>query len=414
MRVPLLRSLLLGLVAFVVTAVCVPPSLAAAAPDSEAIRWNERGLSLTEERRHAEAVEAFRRALLAAPDDDTIRRNLALARSNLAVKLLEDGELELAAHNAEEALKLQPADPIVVLNVAACADERGYPAKAAELVRRARRIAPDVAHVRERMGAVLYREGDLTGAIDEWRVAIVLDPENARLQERLTRAKSAAAVEATLSPQLSAHFEVLHDAEGAVLASLVLRELEDAYRIVNADLQHAPESPVRVVLLSTEQFRSTTGTNTWVAGLYDGRIRLPVKGLEDRQALLTRARHEYVHAALAPLGKRAPSWLHEGLAQAHEGRTLPAARQRVAGAEAVPFDSLTRSFAATQAEARARLQYDTALAFVAWLREGERGSRFRLAMQRLFEDNSLADAFEDAYGRPLPSLYDSFQADLRR
>ncbi len=132
--------------ALLVTAVTAMP--VAASPGGEAVRWNERGLTLTEESRHAEAVEAFRRALAAAPDDATIRRNLALARSNLAVKLLAEGDLEHASHNAEEALKLQPGDPIVVLNVAACEDEKGYPARAAALVRRARKVGEDVPQVR--------------------------------------------------------------------------------------------------------------------------------------------------------------------------------------------------------------------------------------------------------------------------
>lgn len=387
---------------------------AVAAPDREAIRWNERGLALTEERRHAEAVEAFRRAHEAAPEDATIRGNLALARSNLAVQLLSAGDVANATHNATEALKLRPEDPILLLNLAACHDERGYPAQAAELVRRARKLGPGVAEVHQRMGAVHYREGDLAGAVDEWRLAVVLAPDDTRLAERLARARRSAEIESGLTPQLSAHFEVLHDAEGAVLASLVLRELEDAYRVVNAELQQVPPGPVKVVLLSTEQFRETTGTSTWVAGLYDGRIRIPLKGLQDRAAFLARARHEYVHAALAPLGKRAPSWLHEGLAQIHEGRPLAPARERVSGHEAVRFDDLTRSFATTQAEERARRQYDTALAFVAWLRDGERASRFRLAMGRLFEGAALDDAFQDAFAAALPDLYAAFQASLRR
>jgi len=392
----------------------VGPAAALAAPSDEAVRHNERGLLLTGEGRHLEAVEAFRRAYKDAPSDDVIRRNLALARSNLAVQLLGEGELEHAAHHAEEALALAPADPIVVLNLAACRDEQGYPAKAAELVRAARKIGADVAHVRARMGAVLYREGDLPGAIEEWRAAVKLAPDDAALVARLARAEKAAEVEAQLTPRPSTHFIVLHDAQSAVLASHVLRELEDAHRVVGADIQSLPDRPVRVVLLSSEQFRATTGTNTWVAGLYDGRIRLPVKGVSDHTALLARARHEYVHAALSPLGKRAPSWLHEGIAQVHEGRPATDAATRVRRSAAIPFEDLTRSFAATRAESWARLQYDTALAFVAWLRAGERGSQFRLAMRRLFEEWTLPKSFMDGYGASLPDLYDRFQTSLRR
>jgi len=387
---------------------------ALARPSDEAVRQNERGLALTGEGRHLEAVEAFRRAYKEAPDDTVIRRNLALARSNLAVQLLGEEKLEHAAHHAEEALELAPDDPIVVLNLAACRDEQGYPAKAALLVRRARKIGADDPNVRARMGAVLYREGDLPGAIEEWQAAAKLAPGDKALAVRLARAEKAAAVEASLTVRLSTHFEVLHDTESAVLASFVLRELEDAYRVVGADIQSSPSRAIRVVLLSSQQFRATTGTNTWVAGLYDGRIRLPVKGVSDRSALLARARHEYVHAALSPLGKRAPSWLHEGVAQVHEGRSASAAAGRVRAASTIPFVDLTRSFATTRAESRARLQYDTALAFVAWLRSGERGSQFRLAMQRLFEEWTLSDAFEHGYDAPLPELYDRFQATVRR
>jgi Flp pilus assembly protein TadD len=407
-RLTLLRALLIGLL--------LSGTLlggAFAGPSDEALRQNERGLALTDEGRHLEAVEAFRKALKASPEDDVIRRNLALARSNLAVALLADGNLKHATHHAEEALRLAPEDPIVILNVAACRDEQGFPAKAAELVRRAQKIGPGVAHVRARMGAVLYREGDLSGAIDEWRVAVELAPTDKALAGRLARAEKAAAVEKSLTPQLSSHFEVLHDAESAVLASLVLRELEDAYRVVGADIQASPVGPVKVVLLSSEQFRATTGTNTWVAGLYDGRIRLPVKGVSDQAALLARARHEYVHAALAPLGKRAPSWLHEGIAQVHEGRPAAGAAARVRKSDSIAFEDLTKSFAATRQEGRARLQYDTALAFVMWLRTGERASQFALAMRRLFEEWTLDDAFEDAYGAPLPEVYLRFQRALR-
>jgi len=385
-----------------------------ASPSDEAIRQNERGLLLTDEGRHLEAVEAFSRAYKQAPGDEVIRRNLALARSNLAVQLLGNGDLEKATHHASEALELAPSDPIVVLNLAACRDEQGYPAKAAELVRKARKIGAGVAHVRARMGAVLYREGDLPGAIEEWRAAVELAPGDAALAARLARAEKSAAVEKSLTVRLSTHFEVLHDAKSAVLASFVLRELEDAHRVVGADIQSLPSRPVRVVLLSSEQFRSTTGTNTWVAGLYDGRIRLPVKGVSDRAALLARVRHEYVHAALSPLGKRAPSWLHEGIAQVHEGRSVTDAATRVRAASPIPFADLTRSFAATRAESRARLQYDTALAFVAWLRAGPRGSQFRLAMQRLFEEWTLAKAFDEGYDASLPDLYGLFQASLPR
>ncbi len=400
--------------AVLLAAACVCATAPVRAEEArDAVGWNERGLKLTEDGRHLEAVEAFVKALDLSPDDAVIRRNLALARSNLAVALLAKGDVDHAAHHAEEALRLQPADPVVVLNLAACRDEQGYPTRAAELVRRARELGPRDADVRERMGAVLYREGDLGGAISEWTVALALRPDASALAERLERARRSKAVEDALTSQLSAHFEVLHDAQSAVLASLVLRELEEAQRVVTAEIQATPPSPVRVVLLSAEEFRETTGASAWVAGLYDGRIRLPVRGVRDRAALLARARHEYVHAALAGLGRRAPSWLHEGLAQVVEQRARADAVARLRRSGAPDFATLSRAFSTTSGEAVARTLYDTALAFVAWLREGERGTRFRFALSRLFADDSLDAAFRAGYDATPAELYEAFRASLR-
>lgn len=409
------RLVILIALASILVVTSLPPAPALSAPQDEAIRWNERGLELTKDGRHLEAVNAFRRALTESPEDATIRRNLALARSNLAVDLLADGRVEDAEHHAALAYELQKDDPIIALNLAACREELGFPAQAAVLIRAALVIGPKDPVVRERMGTLLYREGRLEEAVGEWEKARELGSSSKKLRERLERGRRALAVEKKLSRQLSAHFEVLHDATTTVLASMVLRELEDAHRIVGADIQNRTERPVKVVLLSTEQFREATGAHQWVAGLYDGQIRLPLKGAATKQKeVLARARHEYVHAALSPLGKRAPSWLHEGLAQIHEGRTVATARERTAGRPALEFERLSRSFAATPEEGFARSQYDTALAFVAWLRSGERGSAFRLAIDHLFGGEKLGEAFHEAYGAQLEKMYETFQAELRR
>ena len=129
---------------------------------------------------------------------------------------------------------------------------------------------------------------------------------------------------------------------------------------------------------------------------------------------LARARHEYVHSVLAPLGKRAPSWLHEGLAQVFERRSAAQAMLRVRASEPLPFASLSQSFVATKSGDMARRQYDTALAFVTWLKDGARSAGFRAAMSSLFDDKSLEDAFKIGYDAELADLYAAFQKSLAR
>ncbi len=54
--------------------------------------------------------------------------------------------------------------------------------------------------------------------------------------------------------------------------------------------------------------------------MYDGRIKMPIGGLERGSERLKRTlRHEYAHAAIVTLSRgKAPVWLNEGLAQVAE------------------------------------------------------------------------------------------------
>jgi len=401
---------ILGLAALLAAA--VPSSAGPQAADG----WNDKGVQLTKDGRFRDAVNAFLKALDEAPSNDTIRRNLALARGNLGVELLQARDLSGAESETRAALEILPEDPVLHLNLAACLDERGYPSKASAAVKRASELGPSVVAVQEKLASVLYREGDVPGAVKAWSAVAEREPENADVGRRLDRARKSLAMEAELSHEFSSHFVIHFDMEKhAVLASRVLQVLEAAHGVVGAELQATARDRLKIVLLNPGQFRECTGTAGWVAGLFDGQIRLPVRSLdvEKPDALLGRARHEYVHAVLAPLGKRAPSWLHEGLAQVHEGRALRAARKRLRErGKPVAFDQLTRSFVRTEDGDRARLLYDTSLSFVAWLRQGERRAGFRAAMQYLYEDEQLIEAFQRGYHVPLTDLYEAFVKEI--
>jgi tetratricopeptide (TPR) repeat protein len=390
---------------------------AGAGGDSESANaLNEKGLRLAQEGRLEDAVRAFEAALGAAPDDDVIKKNLGRCEANFGVELLGKGDAVAAELATRRARDLLPTDAVVRLNLAACLDERGYPARAAVEIKKALELGPEIALAHDRMGTIHYRDGRIDEAVAEWEKAVKLAPADKPLAERLANAKASIAAEARLTRQTSAHFEIRFDMEKhAVLASKVLQALEEAHDVVGAELQHFGQETLVVVLLPADEFQSLTGAHGWVAGLYDGRIRLPVKDAEQRETeVLARARHEYVHSVLATLGKRAPSWLHEGLAQVFEGRSVAQARRRIAAAPAIPFATLAESFASTRSAEKARLQYDTALAFVAWMRDGVRSAGFRVAMAALFDDKALDDAFRAGFDAGLSDLYDRFQTSVPR
>ena len=201
---------------------------------------------------------------------------------------------------------LLPGDAAIRLNLAACLDARGYPLRAAVEVRKGLELGPGLAAAHDAMGSVQYREGRLADSAAAWEKASKLAPADAAIAGRLAKANAAMATEAKLTRQASSHFEILFDmGKDAVLASKVLQAMEEAHGVVGAELQHFGQERLVVVLLPTDDFQAATGSHGWVAGLYDGRIRLPVKDVAQRESeLLERARHEYVHSVLSPLGNR--------------------------------------------------------------------------------------------------------------
>ena len=216
----------------------------------------------------------------------------------------------------------------------------------------------------------------------------------------------------------SPHFTIAFDAgEDGAAAQLVLAQLEDAYLTVGHKLGQYPDHDTPVVLYAERDFQRVTHSPGWAGALYDGRIKVPVGGVQSANpAELARTiRHEYAHALVVALsGGNCPVWLNEGVAMWAEEARDGEREEWALGAIQVsrrPFTlaELEKSFAhlspqdALGAYAQSYLAVRHLVA-----RYGDR------ALQRLItayaSGASSADAFRDA----LPIELSSFEDDLRR
>ncbi len=153
--------------------------------------------------------------------------------------------------------------------------------------------------------------------------------------------------------------------------------------------------------------------------MYDGRIKLPVGGLQRGSERLARTlRHEYAHAAIVTLSRgKAPLWLNEGLAQVSEeiddpGRT-GRLRLALANEGLLPLTDLEAGFTKLNRE-QASLAYAEAHAAAAYLLEKKGGYNVR----RLLEAMATADSTDAAFHQALGVSYADFEqhclADLER
>lgn len=98
----------------------------------------------------------------------------------------------------------------------------------------------------------------------------------------------------------------------------VMEHLESAHHEIGQELGAYPSSPVSVILYNERNFSQVTRAPGWAGGLFDrldGKIRIPIKGVDVNDAMLKHVLyHEYTHALIHSVTTNCPRWLHEGLA----------------------------------------------------------------------------------------------------
>jgi hypothetical protein len=130
----------------------------------------------------------------------------------------------------------------------------------------------------------------------------------------------------------------------------VARVLEREYARIGKTLNSYPSETLTVVLYTNEEFHDFSRSPAWAVGDYDGRIRVAVSGaLESPRDLDRVVTHELVHAVIAsaaPVPRRVPAWLNEGLAThlAAPDQSWWTSEVLRRAATIVPLDSLVNGF----------------------------------------------------------------------
>jgi tetratricopeptide (TPR) repeat protein len=183
---------------------------------------------------------------------------------------------------------------------------------------------PDNADLHELLGDLRNAEERVDEAVREWKEAFRLSPSDRR-REKILKGERELHAGRDYGFTATAHFNIRYDGDIAPqLAEEITDYLEERYRDLADSFRHAPPQPITVLLYPDRQFRDVTLAPESVAGLYDGKIRVPLGGISrvDERAgqLLV---HELTHAVVHSKTRgNCPRWLHEGLAQLMEGRTL--------------------------------------------------------------------------------------------
>jgi tetratricopeptide (TPR) repeat protein len=383
---------------------------AAPAPISEAERRNREAVALASEDELLAAAELLREAVRLEPGEDLYRRNLQAVLINAGFGAIEDERFDAAAGSFVEALDLADRSEVRrglgyayyrlgKLDLARISLERALEQDAGD---------PETYLT---LGRIYLEKRDHARARSMFERALEAGADQPGLAETVARLQRDAQAEEGFHALASSHFVLKFEGrENTQAGRLVLNALEEAYRVVGARFSYYPLDPIEVVLYPDETFREVTNSPHWSGAVYDGRIKMPIGGLERGSERLRRTlRHEYAHAAIVTLSRsRAPVWLNEGLAQVAEepegdGR-LQRLRMGLADGALLPLADLEGDFTGLD-RSQASLAYAQAY-FAANYLLAQKGA---YNVRRLLEALATADSIDAAFRSALAISYAEFE-----
>jgi tetratricopeptide (TPR) repeat protein len=338
----------------------------------------------------------------------------------LGMQEQQQGKKDDARTHLERAISLAPengnADAIyawILLKQDLASQAQGY---AEDAVRK----LPDSTFARKLLGLAYYKNDKLQLSVEEFNRARQLDPEDKEAEYYLKEISRQAKAEADFRSEASTHFNMRYEGDKAApkLREQILLALERHFDELVSSMGLLPRDPIVVVLYTNQTYFDVTQAPAWTAALNDGKLRIPVEGLNAVTPELSRVlKHELAHSFIrqATNGK-CPVWLNEGFAQLVEPRSASRYHTQLmllfqAGNQA-RLQDMEGSFIGYNSS-EAAIAYMESLAYVEYIRDAYGINRIADMMRYLSDGENPEEALRSATHNDYSQLEEEFARHLR-
>lgn len=327
----------------------------------------------------------------------------------------EHGNVARSRDYFESALRFQSENSTILIYYAALLVRTGNASQALSYAQRAVRSAPNSADAYTILGYTQFASDHTKDAVVSWKRSLELRPDG-KVQQLLAKAQREQNVESDFSQGESSHFVLHYEGRQTsdVFRGQILATLESDYDELVRDLGNPPRDNIVVTLYTEQAFFDVTHAPTWSGAINDGKLRIPINGLSSMTSELAHVlKHELAHSFVTQLsGGRCPMWLHEGVAQFVEPRSLAEGRQLAQlfkNQRHIPLNVLEGSFMNLSGP-QAYVAYAESLAAVTYINDTYGMSDVQRILQRIGEGN----APEAALRATIHSDYGQLESDLAR
>jgi len=328
----------------------------------------------------------------------------------------DHGNISQAKQYFDSALRFQPDNSTILIYYAAVFVRTGNASQAVSYAQRAVRAAPESPDAHTMLGYALFASDHTKEAIAEWKHSLELRPDPA-VQQFLAKAQREQNAESEFSQGESQHFTLHYEGKqtSEALRGQIIAALESDYDDLVRDLGTPPHDNILVTLYTEQAFFDVTHAPSWSGAMNDGKLRIPISGLSSMTSELAHVlKHELAHSFITQLSAgRCPPWLHEGIAQYLEPKSLGGEGHQLAllfqAQRNIPLNALEGSFLQFSG-GQAYLAYAESLAAVSFIADSYGMSDVQRILQRISQGTST----EAALRATIHSDYGQLESDLTR
>jgi tetratricopeptide (TPR) repeat protein len=328
----------------------------------------------------------------------------------------DHGNIGEARRYFENALRFQADNSTILIYYSALLIRTGNSALALPYAQRAVRSAPESPDAYTILGYAQFASDRTKEAVTSWQHSLQLRPDPA-VQQFLAKAQREDNAEANFTEHESSHFVLHYEGKQTsdALRGQILEALESDYDDLARDLGTPPRDNILVTLYTEQAFFDVTHAPSWSGAINDGKLRIPINGLNSVTPELARVlKHELAHSFINQLsGGRCPPWLHEGIAQLLEPKSLGSNGRQLAqlfkSQNNIPLNALEGSLMRFSG-AQAYVAYAESLAAVTYINETSGMGDVQSILQRLREGSST----EAALRATIHSDYGQLESELAK
>ncbi len=310
----------------------------------------------------------------------------------------DHGNIDQAGRYFDSALHYQPENATVLTYYAALLVRTGKASQALTYAQRAVSAAPQSPDAYTMLGYAQQASDRTKDAVASWKHSLELRPDPA-VQQYLAKAQREQNAESDFAQRESSHFVLHYEGKqtSEVFRGQILAALESDYDDLARDLGTPPRDNILVTLYTEQAFFDVTRAPSWSGAINDGKLRIPISGLNSLTPELARIlKHELTHSFINQLSAgRCPLWLHEGIAQLMEPKSLGGDGHQLAqlfkSQKNIPLNVLEGSFMQFSGT-QAYVAYAESLAAVSYIHDSYGMGDVQRILQRLSQGSSTEAA----------------------